>query len=288
MDVDVVALQVLNGLSFGALLFFLASGLTIAFGLMRVVNLAHGAFYLLGGYTGLVVTATTGSFWLGVLSGGAAIGLLGIGTERLLLRRVRGDELAEVLLTVGLAFVIADLCVAAFGGNPQSVPVPEALRGAVQLGEVAYPRYRVFVIALAVATGILLWFVQTRTRVGAIMRAGVDDRETLAALGVNVGRVFTVAFAGAAVLAGVGGVVGGAMLTLTPGADLDVLLLSLVVVIVGGLGSLPGALVGSVLVGLLDVFGRALLPELSYFTLFAPMALVLVLRPHGLLGRAAY
>jgi branched-chain amino acid transport system permease protein len=286
MSPQVFVVQLLNGLSFGALLFFLASGFTLIFGLMKIVNLAHGAFYLLGGYIGLTIIAATGSFWLGLLGGGVAIALVGLLSERLLLRPIRGLELPEVLLTIGVAFVIGDLSLAIFGGDPRSIPVPEWLRGGASIGGFAYPRYRLFVILLAVAAGAGLWLLQSRTRIGAIVRAGVDDRETVAALGINIDRVFTGVFVVGSALAGIAGVIGGALLTLLPGAEVEILLLGLVVVIIGGLGSLSGAVVGSVLVGILDAFGRSLLPDLSYFTLFAPMALVLVLRPRGLLGRA--
>jgi branched-chain amino acid transport system permease protein len=286
MTPQVFVVQLLNGLSFGALLFFLASGFTLIFGLMKIVNLAHGAFYLLGGYTGLTVILATGNFWLGLLAGAIAIAFVGLASERLLLRQIRGLELPEVLLTIGLAFVIGDLSLAAFGGNPRSIPVPEWLQGGLSVGGFFYPRYRLFVIVLALAAGIGLWLLQSRTRIGAIVRAGVDDRETITALGINIDRVFSGVFVAGSALAGIAGVIGGALLTLLPGAEIEILLLGLVVVIVGGLGSLPGAAIGSVLVGLLDAFGRSLLPDLSYFTLFAPMALVLLLRPRGLLGRS--
>lgn len=286
MSAQVFVVQLLNGLSFGALLFFLASGFTLIFGLMKIVNLAHGAFYLLGGYVGLTVITATGSFWAGLLTGVVAIGLVGLATERILLRPIRGLELPEVLLTIGLAFVISDLSLAAFGGNPRSVPVPDWLEGGMSLAGFFYPRYRLFVIVLALVVGAGLWLLQSRTRIGAIVRAGVDDRETITALGVDIDRVFTGVFAVGSALAGAAGVIGGALLTLLPGAEIEILLLGLVVVIIGGLGSLPGAAIGSVLVGLIDAFGRSLVPDLSYFTLFAPMALVLVLRPRGLLGRA--
>jgi branched-chain amino acid transport system permease protein len=278
-------LQLLNGLSFGALLFFLASGFTLIFGLMRIVNLAHGSYYLLGGYVGLVTATTTDNFFLGVLAGLASVAVVGVFTERVLLRIIRGQELLEVLLTVGVAFIIADLCLALFGGNPESVPQPRLLTGSAGVIGLQYPRYRLFVIACAVAVGVALFLLQNRTRLGAIVRAGVDDRETIAALGVNINLVFTAVFLLGAALAGVAGVIGGAVLPLLPGGDAEILLLSLVVVVIGGLGSLQGAALGSALVGLINTFGLALIPDLSYFVLFAPMALILMLRPSGLLGR---
>jgi branched-chain amino acid transport system permease protein len=286
MTAQFLLFQLLNGLSFGALLFFLASGFTLIFGLMRIVNLAHGAVYLVGGYVGLTAITATGNFLAGLLAGPLAAGLIGLATERGLLRRIRGLELPEVLLTVGLALVLGDLSLAIWGGDPRTVPLPDFLAGSVDIGAVTYPLFRLVVIALAVVVGLALFFAQQRTRVGAIVRAGVDDRETIAALGINIDRVFTGVFVAGAVLAGLAGVIGGGLLSLLPGADSDILLFGLAVVIIGGLGSLPGAAIGAVLVGLLDAFGKALVPELSFFTLFLPMLLVLVVRPTGLLGRA--
>lgn len=285
MSVQFLFTQVLNGVSLAGLLFFLASGLTLVFGLMRIVNLAHGGFYLVGGYVGLTAITATGNFWLGLLAAGLGIAVFGLFTERVLLRRLRGQELPEVLLTVGVATVLGDLALRIWGGDPQTVPTPDYLTGSVQLGSITYPRFRLVVTVCAVVVGLALWFLQQRTRIGAVIRAGVDDRETIAALGVNIDRVFTGVFIFGALLAGVAGVIGGAFLGLVPGADTEVLLLGLVVVIIGGLGSLPGAAIGSVIVGLADAFGRSELPQLASFILFAPMAVVLILRPQGLLGR---
>jgi branched-chain amino acid transport system permease protein len=281
---DFAVVQALNGLSFGALLFLLASGFTLVFGLLRIVNLSHGALYLCGGYAALVTVTATRNFLLALVVAGMVVGVLALVVERALLRRVRGRELPEVLLTIGVAFVLADLCLALFGGEPKKVAAPAALSGSVDLAGLAYPRFRLLVMLLALAAGLGLYLLHSRTRIGAIIRAGVDDRETAAALGINIDRVFTGMFAVGGVLAGVAGAIGGAMLTLLPGADTEILLFALVVVIIGGLGSIRGAAVGSVLVGLVDAFGKAWLPDLSYFTVFAPMALVLVLRPTGLFG----
>lgn len=281
-----VLLQAVNGLSFGALLFLLASGFTLVFGLMRIVNLAHGAFYLLGGYVGVVTRAATGSFVLALLAGAGVAAVFGLLSERLLLRRVRGRELPEVLLTVGIALVIADISLTVFGGNPRSIQVPAFLSGGLHLGTVSYPAYRLFVIALALAVGVALYAVQHHSTIGAIIRAGVDDREIAGALGINVARVFTGMFVFGAALAGLAGVAAAGLLTMRPGADTDILLFALVVVVVGGLGSVGGAAIGSILIGLIDAFSKIWIPEFSYFAVFAPMALVLVLRPSGLFGRA--
>ena len=286
MPVDELLLQALNGLSFGALLFLLASGFTLVFGLMKIVNLAHGAFYLVGGYVGIATFTAAGNFLVAVLAGVATAAVVGLASERVLLRRVRGKELPEVLLTVGIALVIADLCLAVFGGNPRSIPIPTVLSESVRLGGFTYPTYRLFVIALATAVGVLLYVVQHRTRLGALIRAGVDDRETAESMGINVPRVFTAMFVFGAALAGLAGVVAAGLLTLRPGADTDILLFALVVVVVGGLGSLQGAAVGSALIGLVDAFSKVWVPELSYFAVFAPMAIVLMFRPSGLFGRS--
>jgi branched-chain amino acid transport system permease protein len=286
MSLDELALQALNGLSFGALLFLLASGFTLVFGLMKIVNLAHGAFYLVGGYVGIATFGATRSFLVAVLAGAATAAVFGLASERLLLRRVRGQELPEVLLTVGIALIIADGCLALFGGNPRSIPIPTPLAGSVRLGSYAYPAYRLFVIALAVTVGVALYLVQHRTRLGALIRAGVDDREMAAAMGINVPRVFTAMFVFGGALAGLAGVVAAGLLTLRPGADTDILLFALVVVVIGGLGSLQGAAVGSALIGLVDAFSKVWVPELSYFAVFAPMAIILMFRPAGLFARS--
>lgn len=278
-------LQMLNGLSFGAVLFFLASGFTLIFGLMRITNLAHGGFYLVGGYMGFSVMQWTGNFALALLAAALGVTAIGLFTERILLRPIRGLEKPEVLLTIGMTFVLGDLSLAVWGGDPTPVPVPTFLQGPLRIGDFVYPRYRLFVLACAIVVAAILFYIERKTRLGAIVRAGVDDRETVAALGINIKAVFTGVFMFGAFLAGFAGVIGGGFLTLLPGQDFEILLFGLVVVILGGLGSLPGAVLGAALVGLIDSFGKAVVPEFSYFTLFAPMALILVLRPQGLLGR---
>lgn len=270
----------------GALLFLLASGFTVIFGIMRIVNLAHGAFYLLGGYIGLSVTRATGSFWIGILAGGLGIVAVGLMSERFLIRRVIDSELQQILLTVGMAYVIGDISLAIWGGLPQRVPTPEWISGAFHItGTLYYPRYRLFIILFGFLMGGLLWFLQERTGIGVAVRAGVDDREMASAMGINIRLLSVVIFALGSFLAGISGVIGGGFLTLYPHADWDVLVLALVVVIVGGLGSLKGAVIGALFVGVIDAYGRWLWPELSYFIVFAPMAILLAIRPQGLFGR---
>jgi branched-chain amino acid transport system permease protein len=279
--------QILNGLSFGALLFFLAAGFTMIFGLLRIANLAHGGFYLMGGYVGVVTTTATGSFWVGLMAGGTAIAILGLFTERVLLRRIRGLEKPEVLLTIGMTFVIGDVSLWLWGGDPRVVDKPSYLKGPIQIGDsFFYPKYRLFVLGFAILLAAVLFYIDRRTKIGAIVRAGVDDRETVAALGINIKAVFTAAFMFGAFIAGMSGVIGAGFLALLPGQDFEILLFALVVVIIGGLGSLEGAALGAAVVGLIDSFAKALVPELSFFTLFAPMAIILMVRPNGLLGKA--
>ncbi|MDF2687393.1 MAG: hypothetical protein K0Q80_358 [Microvirga sp.] len=280
-------IQILNGLTFAALLFIVASGFTLIFGLLRIVNLAHGALYLFGGYVAYSVTGMTGNFALGVLSSMLCVALMGVVLDLGLLRFVRGFELRQVLLTLGVAFVLNDLALVIWGGDTFSMPVPEMLRGAVRVGGGFYPKYRLFVLVLGLVVFLALWLLLNRTRLGALIRAGVDDAEMVEAMGINIRRVFLATFMLGASLAGLGGAVGGAFLTLYPTADAEILVFSLAVVIIGGRGSLVGAAVGALLVGLLNSIGQVMFPELAYFVIFGPMAAILAFRPLGLFGRAA-
>jgi len=210
--------------------------------------------------------------------------LFGIVLERGLLRSLRGQPISELLLTMGVAFIVGDLSLAVFGGDPVSVRMPGVLGESSQLGPITYPNQRFFILAVAIAVALLLYLVIGRTRAGAMIRAGVDDREMVDALGIPIKRVFTAVFVLGVFLAGLTGVLGASLLTLYPGADTEILTFALVVVIVGGMGSLKGAVVGSVVVGLLDNYGKAYFPELAYFSLFAPMVLILIWRPQGLFG----
>jgi branched-chain amino acid transport system permease protein len=276
---------VLNGLTHAGLLFVLGSGLTLAFGLMRVVNLSHGAFYLLGGYLGLTVFRLTDDWFLALLAGGLGIALLGFVLEKVLLDRVRGQALPETLLTIALSIIIADVSLAIWGGFAQSIRVPAVLNPRISLFGFVYPGFRILILAFAVFIGLGLWLLLQKTKVGAAVRAGVDDRETVSALGIDIHRIFTAVFVLSAFLAGVAGVIGASFLSIQPGADTQILILSLVVVILGGLGSLGGAVVAALVTGLLLSFSRAYFPEMSFFMVFGPMALVLAFRPQGLFGK---
>jgi len=282
---DFWIVQTLNGISLGMLLFLLAAGLSLVFGLMRIVNLAHGSFYLLGAYIGFTVIGRTGSFLIAVVVVPLGIAGLGLLMHRFLLRRFQGAELSQVLLTFGALFIFADVSLWYWGGYSQVLPKPAFLAGSLTIGTIVFPAYRIFVIVTGVVVALLSWLVLERTALGSMVRAGVDDEEMVRGLGINTPRLFTAVFALGAFLAALSGVIGGPFVGAYPGADFDVLLLALVVVIIGGLGSIGGAFVGSLLVGLIDTFGRALVPELAMFTIFAPMAIILALRPRGLFGR---
>jgi branched-chain amino acid transport system permease protein len=278
------AIQTLNGVSFGMLLFLLAAGLSLIFGLMKILNLAHGSYYVLGAYVALSVVNATESFLAAAGAGIATVVALGILMERVFLRRLPREELPQALLTFGFLLIVGDLSLATWGGTPQTLPKPELLDRSFRLGTLVFPSYRLFVIGVGAVVGLVLWFLQERTRLGAMLRAAIDDAEIARATGIDVSRLSTGVFAFGAGLAALGGIVGGPLLGVYPGADFEILLLAFVVVIVGGLGSLKGAFLGGLLVGLLDNFGKALFPQLALFTIFAPMAVILAVRPSGLFG----
>jgi branched-chain amino acid transport system permease protein len=278
--------QSLNGLFSAALLFLIASGLTLVFGVMRIVNIAHGSFYMLGAYVASTVVARSRSLLLGALSAVAVVAAVGFLVQVLFLRRFAAKPLAQMMLTMGFALVFRDAAFIIWGGDPFTLPYPPGLGGSVEAASIVFPVYRLFVIAVAAAVGALLWFLNEKTLVGARLRAAVDDPEMAAGTGINVALLSAFVFAAGAGLAAFGGVMGGPILGGYTGIDFDLLPLAFVVVIIGGMGSLKGALAGSIIVGLIDNFGKALVPELSYFTLFAPMVIVLAIKPTGLYGRA--
>ena len=278
--------QLFNGLSYGALLFLLAGGLSLIFGMMRIVNMTHGSYYLLGGYVALTVIWRTGSFALAILVGVLVISLIGVLQWNAFLRRLSGQELGQVLTTMGFALIFQDLALVIWGGDPYTIAVPKALSGSLVVGQLYFPVYRIFIVVVATFIALVLWLTLERTRVGAMIRATVDDPEMARGVGIDVYRISMMVFALGAALAALAGVVAGGFVGVYPGADFEIPPYAFVVVIVGGMGSLRGALIGSLMVGLLDNIGKALFPELSYFTLFAPMAAILAVRPTGLFGRA--
>jgi branched-chain amino acid transport system permease protein len=337
--------QAFNGISYGALLFLVGSGLSLIFGVMRIVNLAHGAYFLWGGYIALSVIGATGSWALSLPAAALAVAAIGIAMERLFLRSegfarlrtaliaaglgvlgalafaarwgaaaggslsvlvllavacaaiayfllaripvlaIETDVLRQVLLTVGFAFLFQQAALDIWGGNNMDINPPGEMTASVVVGGLYFPLYRVFMIGMAIVIGALLWLVMEKTRMGAAVRATVDDAQMARGVGIDTNRVSMFIFALGAFLAALGGVIGGAFLGIYPGLDFEILPLAFAVVIIGGMGSLGGAAIGALAVGLADNFGKALFPEVSYFTLYAPMVLILAVKPTGLFGR---
>jgi branched-chain amino acid transport system permease protein len=286
-----------NGITLGGLYFLVASGFTLIFGLMRNVNLAHGSLYLLGGYVGFEIASWTGSWFLGLIVTFIVVAVIGIIFQFTIFRWMEGQDLRQTLVTIAISLILADVMLWRWGGDFYQVPMPAWLAGPVQVplitamrsnGEAVYLNYplvRLVIFAGAVIIGILMWLALNRTRIGMVVRAGVDDRDMLSATGVRVQLVFLLVFAFGAGLAGFAGVVGGTFQSLQPGEDIKILLASLVVVIVGGMGSIPGAAVGALLIGLAEQFGSVYMPTYAVVLTFVIMVLVLALRPQGLLSR---
>jgi branched-chain amino acid transport system permease protein len=281
-------LLAINSVALGGLLFLLSSGFSLIFGLMRIPNLTHGSLFMLGAYFGATFYIWGKlDFWLAALLAALLVALVGGVIERFLLRRLAGNELAQVLVTLGISFMVADLCLMEWTGDPISVATPESLKGATHVFGIVFPIYRLAVIVIAVVVAVALWLLLERTRLGAMIRAGVDDPDMARVVGIRVSRLFTIVFCLGAGLAGFGGIIAGPILSVYPGLDNEMLPLALVIVILGGTGSLMGSLLGSFIVAFLYNYGQALLPELAYFVLFLPMVVVLAVRPRGLFGRHA-
>ncbi len=283
---DVFA-QALNGLAYGVLLFLLSVGLTLIFGMLDIVNLAHGSFYMLGAYAGLTTLAVTGNYWLAMLVAPLAVGAVGAIMERVCLRPLyRRSPLDQVLLTFGFIYLFEDIVKLLWGGKIRSIPPPKVFMGSVQLLGVTVPSYRVFMIVFGLVMAVALWLLIERTRLGAIIRAGVFDAEMAAGMGVNTDLVFTGVFAFGAALGGLSGVIAGPIQSASPPMGAGILIPALIVVVVGGLGSLKGSLVGSLIIGQAETFGKAWLPGSSMVIIYVVMALVVLFRPQGLFGRA--
>jgi branched-chain amino acid transport system permease protein len=280
-----IIILLLNGIAFGTVLFLLASGLSLTFGLMRVLNLAHGALYMVGAYTGwtLVVDYKL-NFWLAALLAGAAAGAVGMIVERFL-RPVQQDLNAQVLLTLGFVYILTNLAQWIWGPTPRIPLSAPDLAGSVQIAGWTYPRYRLAIIVLGLILAAVLWLIQEKTRIGAIVRAGIDDREMATGIGLNVRRVNWLVFLASATLAGVSGVIGAQLFGVNLELGFDILLLAVVVIIVGGLGSIQGALLGGMLIGVIDSFGKVLMPDATMFLTYLVMIVVLLVKPSGLLGR---
>lgn len=278
----------LNGLTLASLYFIVASGFTLVFGLMRNVNLAHGSLYLLGGYIGFIVAERTGWWPLAMAAGFAAAALAGLLLQVVILRHMQNQDLRQTMVTIGLSVVVADLLIWIFTAQVHQMEAPAWLQGPIRGIPIinAYSAYRLSLLAMGIVIGVGLWLLLNRTRVGMMIRAGVDDRAMLAAAGVNVNLVFAITFALGAGLAGLGGVIGAVELSMVPGEDTRMLLASLIVVIVGGMGSVVGAALGAVILGLAETYGLAYAPTYSVVFTFVILVLVLAFRPRGLLGRA--
>ena len=291
-------LTLLNGVTLGALYFLVASGFTLVFGVMRNVNLAHGTLYLLGGYFAYATVTATDTWLLGLVVAFVLMAIVGVLLQVLIFRHMEGQDLRQTLVTIGISVVVADLMLWRWGGSYYQVQAPDWLYGAATLpivvgatasGDPAYLQYpmlRLFILGLAVVVGVLLWLALNKTRVGMLIRAGVDDREILATTGVNIQLVFVIVFAIGAGLAGIAGAIGGTFQSLAPGEDVKVLLASLVVVIVGGMGSIVGTAIGAVIIGLAEQFGSVYMPTYAVVFTFVIMVLVLAFRPQGILGAA--
>ena len=285
MTMNFWLIQSLNSFALGGVLFTLAAGFSLIFGLMRVANLSHGAYFMLGAYVGLSVLDHGYGFGWAMLAGGLSVGLLGAAVERVVLRRLAGNSLAQVLATLGIAFIIADGSIGLWGGDPRPMAGPEFLRGGALLFGLTFPAYRLAVVVVSIVLAISLWLLLDKTRLGMMIRASVDDMQMARAVGIPASRLFSIVFCLGAALAGVGGVIAAPILSVYPGMDADMLPLALVVVILGGLGSLAGAFAGSFLIGFIYSFGQVLVPNLAYIILFLPMVVILAARPRGLFGR---
>jgi branched-subunit amino acid ABC-type transport system permease component len=278
--------QALNGLAYGVLLFLLSVGLTLIFGMLDVVNLAHGSFYMLGAYAGLALIAATGNFWLALLAAPVALAVIGVLMERSCLRPLyRRPPLDQVLLTFGFIYLFEDLVKWIWGGRIRSIPAPDLFSGSVTIFSATVPSYRLFVIGFGLAMAVALWLLIERTRLGAVIRAGVFDAEMTAGLGINIDRAFTGVFAFGAALAGLSGVIAGPIQSAYPAMGASILIPALIVVVVGGLGSLKGSLVGSLIIGQAETFGKAWFPEGAMLTIYVVTAVIVLLRPEGLFGR---
>ncbi len=283
-----VLIQVLNSISLGMNLFIIAAGLTLIFGVLRVINFAHGAFYMIGAYACYAALAATGSFWAGVLGAALALGALAFLVERFLLRHLYGREhLMQLLFTFALVLILGDAAKLVWGTGQYSVPYPAGLDGAAELGPAHFPQYLLFLCFLGPLVAASMWLVLEKTRWGRLVRAATQDREMLAALGVNVPLVYTCVFVAGSVLAGVGGALAAPRTALTPGMDATIIVECFIVVIIGGLGSLWGSFLGALTLGFVTVFGAVLAPEVEIVLPYLLMLALLLWRPRGLLGRTA-
>lgn len=287
MDLATFLIQVLNGIQYGFMLFLVASGLTLIFGVMGIINIAHGAFYMIGAYLAFWLTGIVGNLFLAIALGIPLMVMVGYAVERLAITHLyRRDHLYQVLLTYGLILIFNEAQKLLWGTEFHSVRIPESLSGSIPLTDtLVYPHYRLFISVVCMAVAAGLYVVISRTRLGMMIRAGASNREMADALGIDIGKVFAVVFSLGAALAGFAGMIGAPISSVYPGMGDQILIISFVVVVIGGIGSIKGAFVGAMLIGLADTFGQVLLPELAAMVVYALMAVVLFWWPQGLFGR---
>jgi len=280
-----IATVFLNGLTYGGLLFMSASGLTLMLGLMRIVNMAHGTYYLMGAFIGLIIYQMTGNWFIAIAAGGIFVAVFMLIVRMTLFPKVIGNEFNVMLLTLGISYIVSDTILAVFGANIQIISPPPAISDPVNLGFVNYPGTRIFILIIAALQGLFMWWLMNKTRMGQFIRAGVDNRTIASAMGINIDRVFTFVFVLSGLLVGLSGVMGGSYTSFAYGTEGTIQSYSLVVVILGGMGSLMGAAVGAILVGLLDSFCKAIMPQMTSVVIFGTLMLILAFRPTGLFGK---
>lgn len=284
---DVIGAQLVNGLSYGLLLFVITCGLSLVFGILGILNLAHGSLYMIGAYLAYSITVNVAeNFWFALIIAPLVVAGLALLLEVVLLRPTyQLGHLSQVLLTFGLAYVLHDLVSSVWGNHVLSIALPASLSGTTVIFGQSFPSYRLVVILIGIVLALVLWLIQEKTRWGAIIRAGLSDKEMIGALGINIKLVFTAVFIIGGFLAGLGGVIAAPILGLYPSMEFQTLILALVVIVIGGLGSISGTFVASVLVGLVETFSKYLIPEFSMFFIFGVMAIVLIVKPNGLFGK---
>ncbi len=283
---EILSISLLTGISYGIVLFLIAAGLSLVLGFMGILNLAHGAIFMVGGYVGITVAKATGNLILGILAGAFASGLLGLLIERGVLRHLRQQVLEQVLVTFGFVYMITNATLWIWGTDPKSAFIPSILAGSISIGEFQFPVHRLAIIIIGVATCFGLWWLQEKTRLGAIVRAGMDDAQMTSGLGINLTPITVGAFAFGSALAGFGAVVGAPLLGFVdPNTGTNMLFVTLAVVIVGGVGSVQGTLAGALLIGTIYILTNTYYPPLAIFTMYLLVVLILLLRPRGLLGR---
>ncbi len=280
------SINILNGISYGMILFIIASGLSLIFGVMGILNLAHGALYVLGAYIGLTLVQRGTNFFLAVLSAGILIGLIGLALQRLFLGRLHKQINEQVLLTLGVVYILANVFIWVWGPMTVIGKAPPVLQGGVVIGDTSYPLYRLVIILIGLLIFAGLWFFQEKTKAGAIIRAGMDDKQMTIGMGINYGVVSSSIFFLGAFLGGLAGCLGTPIIGIAPGISIDILLFAIIVIVVGGVGNIQGALVGAILIGVIDSFGKAYFPDFSLFTVYLTMIIILLVRPFGILGRA--